>query len=283
MQSQKLAMLVILYNKSFEESETLISIANFEKKIHQLVIVNNGPSELKEEDTFFEKLKDKHVNVNLNNYVENRPLSWIYNEFIENYDSDYYIFLDDDTQISKNNESYIFSLVDIDLELPKIIAISDKKQYYPIVNGLVFKKNGEINKFSNIFSIGSGLIISKNIKNIFKIHNENLFDERFALYGVDMSFFRKLNSFNKENINIKVNSEMLIDHSLSRTEGEISDWRLRERLYDEVITIKHYLDYKSLRLIKCVVKQISRGNWKNLKLIFDTYYNGYHPRCKAQK
>ena len=163
MQRQKLGILVILYNKKFEESETLQSIVNFDQSIDQLIIVNNGPNFLQEEGVFFENLKKKHMVVHLKNHVENRPLSWIYNDFIKSYDVDHYVIFDDDTKISKKNESHIFSLNGIDLELPKIIA-SDGKQYYPRVNGLIYKEIGEISKFSEIFSIGSGLIISKKIK-----------------------------------------------------------------------------------------------------------------------
>lgn len=280
MQRKKISLLVILYGKNFSESETLKNIVCFEHKIDNLVIVNNGPIALKSEDGFLNLLKLKHHHVCFREFLENKPLSWIYNEFVEEFISDYYVIFDDDTIISKETESSIFGLNDIDIELPKIYA-QDKKQYYPIVNGDVLKSNGLIEGFCEVYSIGSGLIFSKKVKDYFEENNIELFDSNFALYGVDTSFFMKINELICNGIIFKMNSSIVLEHSLSRAENEISEWRAVERLYDQILTIKYYKNYKLIRLLKIILKTILKKETdiNKVGLILRVYNSGRHPRC----
>lgn len=283
MQRKEISLLVILYGKDFTQSQTLKCILDFENKIDNLVVVNNGPEKLNDEDSFLNLLKLKHNQVCLFEFLENKPLSWIYNDFVANFKSDYYVIFDDDTYISKESEKQIFNLSDIDIEIPKIYAIQDKKQYYPIVNGNIYTSYGLIAEYSEIYSIGSGLIFSKNVKDVFRDNNLELFDSNFSLYGVDISFFRKVNYLKGENIAFKVSSLISIDHSLSRAEGEISEWRYIERLYDQTLSIKYYQKFKMFRLLKLLIKNFRKLN--RIQVILMTYFNGFHPRCakKAKK
>lgn len=277
MQRKQISLLVILYGKNFSESETLKSIINFNYKIDNLIVINNGPKALSNEDEFLELLRLNHHSVIFKEFLENKPLSWIYNDFVEQYNSDYYVFLDDDTHISKYNEELMFNLDNIDIELPKIYAIQDNKQYYPIVNGMVYSFHGVIKEYSEIYSIGSGLILSKKVKDVFKKSHLELFDSNFALYGVDTSFFRKINHLKNMGAIFNITSLMSVDHSLSRAEGEISEWRYIERLYDHTLSIKYYQQLRFLRLIKLLMKNIPK--FKYIKIILVTYFNGFHPRC----
>ena len=277
MKRKQISLLVILYGKKFSESETLKSIIDFDYKIDNLVVVNNGPNPLSNEDEFLALLRFKHHSVIFNEFLKNRPLSWIYNDFVSQYDSDYYIFFDDDTYISKNNEELIFNLDNIDIELPKIYAIQDKKQYYPVVNGSVYSSHGLIKEYTEIYSIGSGLILSRKVKEVFGARNIELFDSNFALYGVDTSFFRKINYLKSIKFFFNIGSSISVNHSLSRAEGKISEWRYIERLYDHTLSIKYYQPLKTLRLIKLLIKNIPE--FKHIRIILTTYFNGFHPRC----
>lgn len=49
-----------------------------------------------------------------------------------------------------------------------------------------------------IISIGSGLVIYKSLVECFRKDNLKLFDERYALYGVDYSFFRRIQRIKKQ-------------------------------------------------------------------------------------
>lgn len=280
MQRKKISLLVILYGKKFVESETLKSIIDFDHKIDNLVIINNGPKTLSNEDSLLNLLKLKHHHVYFTECLENKPLSWIYNDFVDGYETDYYVFFDDDTSISKDSEELIFNLSDIDIELPKIYATQDKKQYYPIVNGEIFASHGLIDEYSDIYSIGSGLIFSKKVKDIFRKNNLELFDSKFALYGVDTSFFRRINYLKNNDVTFTIGSSISIDHSLSRAEEVISEWRYIERLYDHTLSIKYYQRFKLLRLIQLLVRHILKLNF--IKIILITYFKGFHPRCEIK-
>lgn len=272
-----IAMVVILYGKRFEESKTLQSLMRFSHQLDQLLIVNNGPENLDSHDPFSIALSKKHKHVEFENQIQNKPLSWIYNDFINSIDADYYVLFDDDTEINFDYESYLFQMDNIDLELPKIISIIDKKQYYPILNRKLVLEKGLIESKEKLFSIGSGLIISNKIKSIFLSRNQEVFDSRFALYGVDLSFFRRLNKIGRENLSISSKTDL--SHSLSRVEGKIDQWRARERLYDEALTIRYYKNFKALRIIFLLMKELIYFRFLNIFIIFRLLFSGRHPRC----
>ncbi|WP_343682942.1 glycosyl transferase [Acinetobacter baylyi] len=272
-----IAMVVILYGKRFEESKTLQSLTRFSHQLDQLLIVNNGPENLDSHDPFFIALSKKHKHVEFENQIQNKPLSWIYNDFINAIDADYYVLFDDDTEINSSYENFLFQMNNIDLELPKIISIIDKKQYYPKLNEQIISENGVIERRGELFSIGSGLIISNKIKKIFKKYDLELFDSRFALYGVDFSFFRRLNKLGRDNF--LISSQTYLDHGLSRAEGVASFWRKEERLFDEVLSIKYYTSSPNLKIFKRIIQQVFRFNFKSAVKIFFIFSNGKHPRC----
>lgn len=275
-----IAMVVILYGKRFEESKTLQSLMRFSHQLDQLLIVNNGPESLDKHDPFFIALSKKHKHVEFENQIQNKPLSWIYNDFINFIDADYYVLFDDDTEINFDYESSLFQMDNIDLELPKIISIIDKKQYYPKLNEQIISENSVIESRGELFSIGSGLIISNKIKNTFKKYNLELFDSRFALYGVDFSFFRRLNKLGRDGF--LISTQTFLNHSLSRAEGMIAKWRAKERLYDEVLTIKYYKSFSFLRVLKAIFKYSLKLNVYYILKIFSIYFRGKHPRCEKR-
>lgn len=281
MKKNSISMLIVVYNKKLQESITLNSLLGFENRIDNLLIVNNGPKEIELNCNILKYLRHKHNNVELQNCTENKPLSWVYNDFTNKYETELFVFFDDDTPISYDFEKTLFSLTNTDVELPKIFAVSDSVQYYPLVDETVWKHKSEIDSNCCVFSIGSGLTISNNIVNEFKKNNIELFDSRFALYGVDTSFFRRLNFLNNKGASFEITSYTKLDHSLSRTEGKISQWRYIERLYDAVLSIKYYQKLKLLRLLKLCLKNIY--SLKFLKIIIKTYIVGSHPRCQNGK
>lgn len=275
-----IAMVVILYGKHFQESKTLQSLLKFSHQLDRLLIVNNGPKSLDSYDPFFIALSKKHKHVEFENQIQNKPLSWIYNDFINSINVDYYVLFDDDTEINLAYESYLFQMDNIDLELPKIISIVDEKQYYPLMNRELILEKGLIDSKENLFSIGSGLVISNKIKNFFLNNNKELFDPKFALYGVDISFFRRLNKLGRDSF--LISSQTFLNHSLSRAEGVIAKWRAKERLYDEILTIKYYRAFSFLRVLKATFKYILKLNIFYILVIFNIYFRGKHPRCEKR-
>lgn len=277
--SNKIALVVVVFDKKLYESETIKSLLGFNKAIDSLLIVNNGPTEIDEDDVILSELEKTHRKVVLENQIQNKPLSWIYNEFIQDYESDYYVFFDDDTEINAEYEYQMFNMKKIDIELPKIISINDKVQYYPVVNSIVRESEGKITDGKEIFSIGSGLIISKVVKEFFLERKIEIFDSNFALYGVDFSFFRKLNKIQKNNIKFNISSSTYLNHSLSRAEKNKSIWRENERLIDNILTLKYYSNYTIIRLLIVVLKIIINRKPKDILLIGNIFVKGCHPRC----
>ncbi|WP_241570116.1 hypothetical protein, partial [Rosenbergiella collisarenosi] len=188
---------VILYGKEIKESSTLDSIISCESLVEtdSLIIVNNGPFPIQENLDVFDSQCGR---VYLDNSSLNIPLSKLYNSLIRNNEGfDRYIIFDDDTCIPPE----FFSTLNldyhsqVDLQLPKVISIDDNVLYYPIVNGNVIDSEDKSLIFSNndiVYSIGSGLIIYKSCIEKFYSHSYDLFDESFALYGVDMSIFKRI-------------------------------------------------------------------------------------------
>lgn len=279
----RIALVVVIYGKKLEDSLTIKSLLNFDQAIDHLIIVNNGPKIISQADEVLLVLRNKHKEVFLDNQIKNKPLSWIYNEFISQYDADYYVIFDDDTEINDNYQKNMFEMKDVDIELPKIISMSDGVQYYPLVDGIVQQEIKHVTGAMEIFSIGSGLIISRKIKQYFFEHDIELFDSRFALYGVDFSFFRKINNLLTSGNIFIVSSSTYIDHSLSRTENCGSSWRDRERLYDLVLTLKYYYKYSELRILKLIFKKIINGDFKYILLVVRTFVKGKHPRCVRKR
>lgn len=164
----KIALVVIIYGKTLEKSLTIQDLLKFKYPLSQLLIVNNGPEAISESDLYIKELCQIHQKVTLQNQLQNKPLSWIYNDFIQDYDVDYYVLFDDDTEINQQYQDVLFNLKDVDFELPEIRARCDLKPHFPMVNSQLLKQRGDIVKPSSIYSVGSGLVISNRIKEFFK-------------------------------------------------------------------------------------------------------------------
>lgn len=97
-----------------------------------------------------------------------------------------------------------------------------------------------IEKEDYITTIGSGLVLGKNvIKRILQRHS-TVFDERFYLYGVDTTFCYRLNDLNLFESILIISG---FEHSLSRLEIEDSEtlrFRQIERSKDLALRVRYY-------------------------------------------
>lgn len=289
----KLTILVIIFNRKIIDNQTISSLMEQDGQFNDVnvVIFNNGPDYFENiNDVTLGRLKELFHRVTIIQNPKNNPLSYIYNDFIDNYHSDYFCILDDDTDLTS---SYINSLIneternkEVDVILPIILSAHNDKIYYPLVSGFPFDK--KINSSDNIlsdntvFSIGSGLTFSKRLCDKMRKYNINPFDERFALYGVDFSFFRNILTLkqNGENINLVVIEELY--HDMSGVEINIKRWRYIEREYDRVLSIRHYSSNYFFSLLKInllVLKHFSSFDMEIAFMCLKTYFLGRHPRC----
>lgn len=283
----KTIVTTILYNKTIDASLTLRNLLANEFSDYELVIVNNGPKSITVGEDVYPKLKNKGICISILEFIKNKPLSHIYNDVINsNPNADRFIFLDDDSELDlkffyKLNEKLNNN---VHLQIPKIIERDNGDVYYPVINSKVFLGDGMENVSNDdyIYSIGSGLVIYRSLVDLFNQNKLDLFDSRFALYGVDVSLFRRISLLKKKNIIFNIQIVSFINHSLSRAESEISDWRYKERLYDKALSIRFYSDslVKSIyRFSRALCRELLHMKFKNVILILRTFMSGKHPRC----
>ncbi|MCW9448034.1 glycosyltransferase family 2 protein [Klebsiella michiganensis] len=279
----KVIILIVLYNKKIEDSTTINSLLNSNTRNLSVIIHNNGPCNVTLTDSLESTFKRNNIDIHVVNCLDNKPLAFLYNDFVnDNTGFDYYCFFDDDTEV---NFCYIRNIFDRerDIELPKIISKTDSLQYYPLLNDAVFTEDGTI-AGNKIFSIGSGLLINRNVVNIFSKYNLSLFDEHFALYGVDFSFFRRLIFLKNKGERFVITSNSSLQHSLSKVEQKQSTFRRRERLIDFVLTVRHYPTTRLyLALIKRFIIEFSCLRVGDVILMIKTFTTGMHYKCKKWK
>lgn len=278
----KVAIIVVIYNKDVADSNTINTLLKYDLPNSLLVIHNNGPEELVIPDFVIKHFRDLSVQLTLVNCVSNKPLSKVYNEFIFEYkDVDKYVILDDDTDVTGSFIESIYDSEVCDLQLPLIISKQNGEIYYPIEFGKVVNKTKKLDP-KNTFSIGSGLIIDKNLVSIFYENDMQLFDENYALYGVDVSLFRRIWILTDKGCRFNLTSSSFLTHSLSRTEGNESSFRHRERLIDFAITVRQYYSIRYLlSFVKRFFIKVLSLKFSDAYIMLDAFINGCHPRCRT--
>ncbi|HCB1195046.1 TPA: glycosyltransferase [Klebsiella variicola subsp. variicola] len=273
-----ISLVVVLYGKELQDSKTLMSLSKFEFKFNTLLVYNNGPSLLSTDNTIVCMLKNRFEQVTVIEDITNAPLSKIYNFFLKNVKSNSYVILDDDTEL---NENYIFMLIqnaskqEYDLVIPKIISF-DARQYYPISNGVVIEKEGYIEGETNLLSISSGIVLNKSIFRKMLLNDNNMFDERYALYGVDTSFFKKIT----KNPDVKICISSYLSHSLSRAESKDNYFRRKERLIDLAISTRCYPSlFNYYYFLKKLISLLFSCEFKLAILMIHVFLKGRHPKC----
>jgi hypothetical protein len=232
------AILVLLYNCELEDSKTLQTL----KKCHvtfgaaKLVIWNNGPKRLSSVEVSF--LSECNLDISIKQTIENESLAVIYNQFLGEYKANAYIFLDHDSTL---NADYLTESLQVKkgvVGVPKIL--SDGKITSPTINGAVYANDIEINPYDKVVSIGSGLIVSKEVVVSLSEKYGKTFDERFYLYGVDTTFFYRIYD---SGLTSKIKIISGFEHSLSRLEVESNKtkkFRRLERACDKAMTFRYY-------------------------------------------
>jgi len=277
----KVAILVVLYDKQVDDSSTIKTLLDAELRDTMLVVHNNGPVSISISQDLSNKFSLFNTSISLVNCINNKPLSMLYNDFISTYSYfDKFILLDDDSEVTS---SFINALYedDYDLEIPKIVSRSDEVTYYPLSNGKVITHDGFI-PVAGTHSIGSGLMFTNRFVSIFNKHNMKLFDENYALYGVDVSLFRRMWYLNSLGEVFKMKTSSTIIHSLSRTEQKQSTFRHTERLIDYAISVRRYPSIRAYAsFIKKGLKQLIKFKFKDFTLMCSSFISGVHPRSKS--
>jgi hypothetical protein len=281
----RVSLLVVLYNKRLADSETIKALLTISIKDVSIYIVNNGPDLLIEDEIIF-KLRERCEFVSVQNYLTNKPLSWVYNDYIDSHEADRYIILDDDTQLTHEYfKDLVFNDENYMIGLPKMLSSYDKKQYTPMLNGKIKPDTyGHISGDFN-FSITSAIILSKDIVSILKKRFGSVFDERYALYSIDNTLFLRLETIVKEEISpITYFSNVSLLHDFSNIQAnKESKWRVEELLIANIITLRHYFKRGYRQVIKQIFTNLAHFHFRDCYLILRSYLQGKHPRCKQPR
>jgi len=198
-------ILVVLYNKSLETSETLKGLlenAYLLKKMNALVFIwDNSPMPVLTQTDL--NLIEQNFFFQYHHCASNKPLAKIYNEIIEKLlESDkykYFIVFDHDSNVSGNYFEELNNIVQLDKEIDIIrplainngIIISPAKLFF--IRGNYFRNipNGLYN--GKLLAVNSGMAISMSF-----ISKTNFrYDKRLMSYGTDnflMNFANQRNA-----------------------------------------------------------------------------------------
>ncbi|HCO4476127.1 TPA: hypothetical protein N8Q73_000563 [Escherichia coli] len=222
-------------------------------------------------------------NIRYHETLHNISLAKIYNEVINKYNAQIYIILDDDSSLTDAYFEAVKQISPNEVGMPVIYY--DRKIINPCINGQIYNKGINIDANDTITTIGSGLVVGRDVASqLFKAYN-SVFDERFYLYGVDTTFCFRLN---KLKINDKIKIIDGFEHGLSRLEGKndkLTLFRKIERSNDLALQIRYYKEKKHwflmmvLLLASSIKKFITfQPQQYKYSTIIKTFVKGKHER-----
>lgn len=184
-------VLVVLYKQDVKHSKTLQSLFEINLEESLLVIWDNSPNCLSEDD--FKLLNYHGLNFEYVHTPTNEPLSKIYNQIIEKYINRYSILFlfDQDTHIRQDYfnkmEKAILENTDIALFLPYVIcnSVCVSPGYFAFYRGKYTKelKIGRLES-KNRIAITSGMAL----RLVYLQEHSLRFDEGLKFYGIDTQF-----------------------------------------------------------------------------------------------
>lgn len=285
-QVMKTCICIVLYNKFIEDSVTfrkLKGIGIIDNDDFQVVVVNNGPKSVSQDANL------KEYNVVLEEYLNNKPLSHVYNDLFKKHPQfERYLILDDDTSIQmdffSDIEKYYYD--GVDLQIPVIMDGKGCQRFYPLINKNVVSEKLTLpitlDNSDSLLSVGSGMIIYRSLIKKFESMQMELFDRRYALYGVDFSLFRRIKLLGKNNVQVTIQIPTTLRHSLSRVDSDFSAWRHLERVYDYALSARFYSKSFMHMIIGMAIflgKELAHCRFKHSYLLVLTFLRGKHPRC----
>lgn len=284
---KKLLLSVVLYGRLPKESETIVSLVRCSKELDlsnvTLLLWNNGPSCLKSTDREWLENQLSSVKIRYQETVNNLSLAKIYNSVSAEAGFDYYSFWDHDSILTAEYISQAQREV-FDILVP-LILVGGKSKLPKILGRRIEKKTTYDEFRGGLRTVLSGLVLSGSLISAYRSTYGEVFDSRYAFYGVDSSFFLRLD-FCARNNDLKLLVAPSVSHSLSRLEDEssaIKRFRRIERGWDLGITLKHYLGTAALgALSREILKTVLARPNVSWKTFVKGYLVGKHPRSDAE-
>ena len=234
--------LIVIYNKNILDSK---SFQNLFKKEKIIIFDNSENKKIQIENQNFCQ-KENIIYYTLN---QNVGLSKAYNyvfKKIKNFDFNYLIICDDDTEITND---YLKEIKDkkADFLLPQIYSIQEKQIVFPTYEKKIIR------------SINTGLVLSK------KIINNEFYDEKYFCYCSDFVFIENIQKKYQFKILDSQINQNFFEHSSNYNEQIYK--QLKIRLND---TKKYYnfFKYNYFKIGYVLENYKKRKNKKILNLLF---------------
>lgn len=222
-----LTILVCLYNKSVDSSETIQSLlkGDCKREITNVIIWDNSIKKLP--DVSLDFLSKKFLKFVYRHTPVNVVLSTIYNSVISSLKSEdsFLMLCDDDSKIpdkffeTLNQQINLYP--NIDLFIPKIFSgiklVSPAKDYL-IITKLLNNIPSGIYSSKNLTAINSGMVLSNRL-----FINGFRYDSKLKFYGTDNYF---MYNYRKKNKNLVI-LDVYFQHSLSFSSSDDVDNKLR--------------------------------------------------------
>lgn len=265
-----LIILVVLYGKNTWQSETLRTLSQCDERGYQLLVWNNGPKGLLEQDYLW--LDENFSQYDTKETLENISLSKLYNKFISSYSAHKYVIFDDDSEINSLYLNDVMNYIGDGVAVP-VIKVQNI-ECGPKVNSKY--KCSPYRPDDRVEAITSGIVINKKITDAVASVYNDVFDEKFGFYGVDTSFFWRLK---KMYISDKIETIHPLNHSLSRLTDEpknIKKFRCKERSIDVALQIRYYNESKIYSFIRVITSALLGRNKLNAYYIAKYFIIGTH-------
>ncbi|KTT37705.1 glycosyl transferase [Pseudomonas oryzihabitans] len=274
--------LVVLYGLRPRDSATLRSllaqpVASLPEG-SALLVWNNGPQALDETERQTLRAAPGWAQVLIEEDLGNPPLSRVYNQALQ-LGPERLVVFDQDTVV---DERYLQALGrEAELLVPLVLgagAIRYPHQYKQVVTS-----EGPLDPQATV-TISSGLCLSRGLAQRLAARHGDVFDERFALYGVDVSFFLRVQELAREE-SVDLLCAGVLDHSLSELEQETpAQRRFRdiEKFYVALLLRLHYKGASRGKVLRYLGRQLL-GNrlylYGVLPQMLRTVFRGRHPRA----
>lgn len=243
-----------------------------------LLVWNNGPQALDEAERQALLAAPGWTQVFIAEDLGNPPLSRVYNQALQQ-GAERLVVLDQDTVVDGR---YLQALSrEAELLVPLVLGAGAIR--YPHQHKAVVTEEGPLDPQATV-TISSGLCLTQGLAQRIAARHGDVFDERFALYGVDVSFFLRVQELAREEP-VQLLCAGVLDHSLSELEAETpAQRRFRdiEKFYVALLLRLHYKGASRGKVLRYLGRQLL-GNrlylYGVLPQMLQTVFRGRHPRA----
>ena len=274
--------LVVLYGLRPAESATLDSLlAQPSASLPAdsvLLVWNNGPQPLAQADRQTLLAAPGWTEVLISEDLGNPPLSRVYNQALR-LGAERLVIFDQDTVV----DARFLQALGQQAELLVPLVLGAGAIRYPHQYKAVVTAEGPLDPQATV-TISSGLCLTQGLAARIAARHGDVFDERFALYGVDVSFFLRVQALAREEP-VELLCAGILDHSLSELEAETpAQRRFRdiEKFYVALLLRLHYKGASRGKVLRYLGRQLL-GNrlylYGVLPQMLRTVLSGRHPRA----